>query len=72
VSYITLPDQHPGRCLNHRGILRCLEAEGTEHVCRFPAPRRLVKNPMHAGSFIYASEPKPWVVPPPVSCEEQP
>jgi hypothetical protein len=63
------PDPHPGRCKNHRAEhhsdgyienLRCLEAEGTRHICRFPKPAHVV-----AERVIYtAAPPEPWVVPP--------
>lgn len=40
--YIEVPDQFPGRCRNHRwyvtGMERCLDYEGTAHVCSFREP----------------------------------
>jgi len=64
--YIQMPDPNPGRCLNFRHdtgpygkARRCLEAEGTKHVCRFDPPER-----RPASERIYqASAPEPWIVP---------
>ena len=74
MTTIFLPDPDIGRCKNVRHnncscgyseALRCLDYEGTEHVCEFPAP-------MHACSmsrpennvYRYAPPtPKPWVKP---------
>jgi hypothetical protein len=67
---ITIPDRHPGRCCNlrisrHRpGVyLRCLDYEGTPHVCTFEAdsPPRL----QYTGwGLVYTDpKPKPWVKP---------
>ncbi len=60
---ITLPDPHPGRCLNHRVVrgqsLRCLNYEIVPHVCEFPEP---VPPPARrAQSYTQTiSEPAPW------------
>lgn len=69
------PDPFPGRCLNYRHhdhaidgrseTLRCLESEGTEHVCRFPEP--IVHKRSDWGPYQMSSlgkpPPAPWVVP---------
>lgn len=68
LSYVTVPDPHPGRCLNFRSggqpyfeSRRCLELEGdVGHVCRFEAPRPPI-NYLTAQSFTYP-KPIPWVV----------
>jgi hypothetical protein len=67
---IHLPDPHPGRCLNFRHdtgragrLRRCLEMEGTKHVCRFDPPA-----PSQQATHSYTlTEPRqrPWKVPPP-------
>lgn len=72
MSWIRLPDLHPGRCKNTRTewvngnpeTLRCLDYEDTEHVCSFPEPPR----PLEVGdSFSYqfteTTTPKAWVKP---------
>jgi hypothetical protein len=46
VTWISVPDMHPGRCLNHRTewrngepvSMRCIEYEAVEHVCTFVPP----------------------------------
>lgn len=74
MSILKLPDPHPGRCINLRPAddqygyptyLRCLEAEGTTHVCRFPDPPERIKNNdvYHTYSLDEISKPTPWVVP---------
>lgn len=68
MSYITAPDPFPGRCRNHRAVpftlesLRCLDYEGTEHVCRFPEPP---PNTPQVGRWAQSNTvtPKPWVRP---------
>lgn len=66
--YIHIADLHPGRCRNqrvfweggHPETLRCLDYEGTEHVCTFPEPVR------RATTLTYTSgdtKPEPWVKP---------
>jgi hypothetical protein len=68
---IILPDPFPGRCKNHRWVgdtsVRCLEYEGTSHVCKFPkslpptdATRKYQQSSSLSGSVI---NPKPWVKP---------
>lgn len=73
MTIIYVPDEHPGRCRNWRHdastqgqSVRCLEAENTEHVCRFPAhpaPIPSVNTVVYDVHFT-KSDPKPWVVPP--------
>jgi hypothetical protein len=69
--FIDLPDPHPGRCKNHRYVfvdgypdsLRCLDYEGTPHVCSFPTPmNRTLHNNYHVWQ---GSQPVPqvWVKP---------
>jgi hypothetical protein len=45
VSFIVVPDPHPGRCKNYRSVthndghvepLRCLDYEAVPHQCTFP------------------------------------
>lgn len=67
MSTITLPDPHPGRCLNIRfhwqtGTVRCLDYEGHDSACMFPQP------PPHRestdGTQGYTIKPPvPWVSP---------
>jgi hypothetical protein len=58
-------DEFPGRCKNLRPcgyeMLRCLEAEGTAHTCRFPESRIKVHHGAH--STLTPMTVKPWVVP---------
>lgn len=65
------PDPHPGRCKNtrqHMGpfaqvtILRCLDYEGTPHVCEFPKPPEAVQGDWGTYS-IPKPQPKRWVKP---------
>lgn len=69
---IQIPDPHPGRCQNtrlHRGpygatrTLRCLDYDGTQHVCSFPeVPKETGKD---WGAYsIPKPKPKAWVKPP--------
>lgn len=70
MSYIHLPDPHPGRCQNFRrdpgddyGVktLRCLQREGHDSKCRFPpASKRL---PSSGISHPSAVKPEPWTPP---------
>jgi hypothetical protein len=71
---INAPDQHPGRCQNWRSrpdrngypsSVRCLDYEGTEHVCTFPPPPPPLPDPWGANvANVYRQEPpKPWVKP---------
>lgn len=69
--HIHMPDPYPGRCQNVRHnmhadsyveTLRCLEAEGTEHVCRFPESTHYVS--AGEGQVYTTTAPQPWVVPP--------
>ena len=70
---IFMPDEYPGRCKNHREInwyarpktVRCLDYEGTEHVCTFEQPPVEVHLSGNIGlSRSVAVDPKPWVKPP--------
>lgn len=75
MSFIHVPDPFPGRCQNVRHVLhangepetlRCLDYEGTRHVCEFP-PSRV--NASSTGWVTYQSimtappAPKRWVKP---------
>lgn len=73
MSFHVLSDPFPGRCRNFRTVghangqsesLRCLDYEGTPHVCEFP-PSRV--NASSTGYATYATStpapPKPWVKP---------
>lgn len=69
---IRVPDPHPGRCLNTRydeashSMLRCLDYEGVQHVCTFPAPPPPVSSLWGSGgSYVLHTPkpPKPWVKP---------
>lgn len=73
MSYLRLPDPHPGRCRNTRQhdmgngqfkALRCLDYEGTKHVCSFP-PQIVVEARDWVGNTYShkAEEPNPWVKP---------
>lgn len=65
-------DPHPGRCHNFRTTrgwnatetVRCLEAEGTVHVCRFPKPRMVERKVGLNINEYQAKDLQPWVVPP--------
>lgn len=72
--FIHVDDPHPGRCLNLRAdrgdpyrltYKRCLEAEGTGHVCRFP-PDRATVSTAWANGIRSSNPPKPvpWIIPP--------
>lgn len=78
MSYTRLPDPHPGRCLNTRHDVgpygqsrRCLEKEGTVHVCRFPDVQRPDPKIQSMTYTRSQPEPEPWVVPPPDKKETQ-
>ena len=67
--YVTIPDPHPGRCLNFRaklygaGMKRCLDYENSRHVCSFEVEKQPRITHDHS-SLIYTQEPpKPWVRP---------
>ena len=75
MSYVTQPDPHPGRCKNFRHdtgpygrARRCLEAEGTQHECRFePVSQEELDRSWgraSSGASYQKVEPTPWVVPP--------
>lgn len=65
--HIIQPDPHPGRCANLRSsrvtvgkMLRCLDYEGTEHVCRFE-----VENPLPVATganttYVHSRKNEPW------------
>lgn len=75
MSYIVLPDEHPGRCKNvrshthpngHAETLRCLDYEGKPHVCSFPEPQYVYIDTTSWGGQLSSStpaKPKPWVKP---------
>lgn len=68
--HIEAPDPHPGRCRNVRSCwqndhivtMRCLDYEGTPHVCSFPRPPVQMSR---ASGHVFQStpQPKPWVKP---------
>ncbi len=70
MSYLTLPDPFSGRCKNHRqaqggyGIetVRCLDYEGHDSACRFPAPLPRA-DASSASLYYHQTTPKPWVRP---------
>ena len=69
MSYVILPDPHPGRCKCHRGggapnfeMLRCLGDENHEGTCWFPEPRP-AQNLASASISSTQPEPKPWKAP---------
>lgn len=78
MSTIHVPDPHPGRCLNVRPqadpnnphtpgrMVRCLELDASEHVCRFPAAPVKVSGDWGAYQILSERKPTPWVVPPKV------
>lgn len=66
-----VPDPHPGRCQNLRMVthsdgyienLRCLDYEGTEHVCQFPEPEHSIYSAQEHKPWV-RPKPKPWVRP---------
>lgn len=68
MSTIALPDPFPGRCHNLRAsrfhpgsFLRCLDYEGSRHVCEFP-----IETPPVVGAMSYSTSTtqlKPWIDP---------
>jgi hypothetical protein len=68
--HIIEPDPHPGRCENYRSVvhsdgyvetLRCLDYEGTEHICSFPEPEHRV---ITVGGYTYTPQaPQRWIKP---------
>lgn len=64
---IYLPDPHPGRCFNYRLVngqtLRCLDYEGTRHVCDFPGAILPFQWPQGNQMTSSNSEAEPWVKP---------
>lgn len=67
MSYIYYSDPHPGRCKNWRfGRGRCLDYEGTEHVCAFGEPEQttFVSGAFTSCTYTWdAPLPVPWVRP---------
>lgn len=73
MSWIRVPDMDPGRCENHRIVwvggnpktLRCLDYEGTDHVCSFEKPQPVPQGTDMASAWTTISypRPKPWVKP---------
>lgn len=59
---IHVPDQHPGRCINLRNGMRCVELEAERHVCRFPKPAPTWVT-ISSGNVYSPSKPEPWTVP---------
>lgn len=65
------PDSYPGRCKNHRTInwypeaktVRCLDYEGTEHVCTFERLPEPIHVDMLGMRATITREPEPWVKP---------
>lgn len=73
MSWIALPDDHQGRCLNFRQAMsevgpttvRCLEREDDlTHHCRFPPVPRLSPSRGWSSRSTKKPEPEPWVPPP--------
>jgi hypothetical protein len=72
VSHLVAPDPFPGRCKNHRSdfrygrlvSLRCLDYEGTQHVCTFEELRPPFTASDQVTSSLHPSNPEPWVKPP--------
>lgn len=67
-----MPDPHPGRCLNYRTkthsdgyieSLRCLDYEGTEHVCSFPSSTHVTITGQWQSWAGAQVDSKPWVKP---------
>lgn len=60
-------DPHPGRCRSFRPVpgslesVRCLDYEGTDHICRFP-PRKPAMTTATSATYS-RTDPKPWVRP---------
>lgn len=71
MSYLVAPDPFPGRCKNHRSefrygrlvSLRCLDYEGTEHVCTFEDLRPPITASDQVNTYTVSHESKPWVKP---------
>lgn len=66
--HINALDPNPGRCLNHRtspdgNTVRCLDYEGTDHVCSFPPFPIALSGSASMSYSITTPEPKPWVKP---------
>jgi hypothetical protein len=61
------PDPHPGRCLNIRRdpasntMMRCLDYDGTQHVCTFPT--QLTPGTTIQTGIYSTPPPVPWVKP---------
>ena len=62
---ITLPDPHPGRCLNFRSGKRCLDYDGHDSKCQFPPEEKkpYESNWDQIGWSLKPVEPEPWVAP---------
>lgn len=66
-----MPDPYPGRCKNHRSVLwyaesknvRCLDYEGTDHVCTFEQPPAAFSIDVSQLSSSVMREPEQWVKP---------
>ena len=60
---INMPDPHPGRCRNWRDGERCLDHDGTEHVCSFRKPMPTPPEFWNQSSSQTTAKPKPWIKP---------
>lgn len=66
-----MPDPHPGRCKNFRTVwvsgypetIRCLDYEGTAHVCHFPPPADRSLSNSHNVWVGGQPLPQPWIKP---------
>lgn len=74
MSWVRVPDRHPGRCMNYRGGVgpegqpttkRCLGYDNHEGKCVFPTDAPPVSAEWgQAGKGFYQSQaPEPWVSP---------
>lgn len=71
--HVDVPDPDVGRCKNVRlyrhansevEYLRCLDYEGTPHVCSFPTPLpRSSSSGWSSATYYTVPKPKPWVKP---------
>lgn len=60
---ISVPDPHPGRCLNFRNGARCLHYDRHDSRCVFPKETSIYDDWKSAGHGYTIREPEPWKSP---------
>ena len=62
---ITVPDPHPGRCLNYRMGRRCIDYDKHDSPCTFEKRKgpAFGEASEYAGWSLVPKEPVPWVRP---------